>query len=94
MKFDAKVAITPYPIIFENFSLNCSLMSAKTSLNLVCCDDQIVIETITPPKTIVCPTSPGNLAIDSGMNVLSEVSCFSNKAESIFTSPTPNTIAA
>ena len=53
MKFDAKVAITPYPIIFENFSLNCSLMSAKTSLNLVCCDDQIVIETITPPKTIV-----------------------------------------
>ena len=69
-------------------------MSVKTSLNLVCCDDQIVIETITPPRTIVCPTNPGNLAIDSGMNVLSEVSCFSNKAESIFTSPTPNTIAA
>ena len=52
MKFDAKVAITPIPIIFENFILNCSLMSAKTSLNLVCCDDQIVIETITPPRTI------------------------------------------
>ena len=53
MKFDAKVAITPIPIILENFTLNCSLMSAKTSLNLVCCDDQIVIETITPPRTIV-----------------------------------------
>ena len=94
MKFDAKVAITPIPIIFENFILNCSLMSAKTSLNLVCCDDQIVIETITPPRTIVWPTNPGNLAIDSGMNVVSEFSCFSNNDESIFTSPTPNTMAA
>ena len=69
-------------------------MSSKTSLNLVCCDDQIVIETITPPRIIVCPTKPGNLAIDSGMNVVSELSCFSNSDESILTSPTPKTIAA
>ena len=53
-------------------------MSSKESLNLVCCDDQIVIETITPPRIIVCPTNPGNLAIDSGTNVVSELSCESN----------------
>ncbi len=74
--------------------MNCLWISPKTSLNLVCCDDQIVIETITPPRTIVCPTNPGNLAIDSGINVVSELSCFSNSDESIFTSPTPKTIAA
>ena len=64
------------------------------SLNLVCCDDQIVIETITPPRIIVCPTKPGNLAIDSGMNVVSELCCSSSNEESILTSPTPKTIAA
>ena len=69
-------------------------MSLNNSLNLVCCDDQIVIETITPPRTIVCPTSPGNLATDSGMKVVSEVSCESNIDVSTCTSPTPNTTAA
>ena len=94
MKLDANTAITPKPIIFENLALNESCISPICSPNLVCLVDQIAIDAITPPNTIVCPTKPGKRAIDSGMNVVSDCSCDSSNDESICTSPTPKIIAA
>ena len=94
IKLDANTAMTPKPIIFENFALNESWINPIWSPNLVCLVDQIAIDAITPPKTIVWPTKPGKRAIDSGINVVSDCSCDSSNDESICTSPTPKIIAA
>ena len=89
IKLEANTAITPKPITLENFALNELSINAICSLNLVCPVDQIAIDAITPPNTTVWPTKPGNLAIDSGINVVSDCSCDSSNDASICTSPTP-----
>ena len=54
------------------------------------CVPQIIRDAITTPKTIVCPTIPGNLAPASGKNTSSDVFSNSNKAGSITIFPTAN----
>ena len=50
----------------------------------------MIKDAITAPRTIVCPTSPGNLAPASGKKISSEGFSVSNNDGSITTSPTPN----
>ena len=53
IKLEANTAIIPRPITFEYFALKELSINAICSLNLVCPVDQIAIDAITPPNTIV-----------------------------------------
>ena len=89
--FETKIKTSPIPVIDMNFPWwKDSILSNSSLISCLFCVPQMIRDAITAPKTIVWPTSPGNLAPASGKNTISDGPLCPNKAGSTTTLPIVN----